>query len=41
MEISYDHLGEMELERIVSGQRNDETTGEKFWERVAVIIQEK
>ena len=39
--ICWDHLGEMELEGIVSGQGNDEATGEKFRKRIAMVIQEE
>lgn len=34
-------LGEVELERIVSGQRDHESSGQILWQRVAVVAQEQ
>lgn len=34
-------LGEVELERIVSGQRDHETPGQVLWQRVSMVAQEQ
>lgn len=34
-------LGEVELERIVGGQRYHESSGQILWQRVAVVAQEQ
>lgn len=34
-------LGEVELERIISGQRDHETPGQVLWQRVSMVAQEQ
>lgn len=39
--VLYTDLGEVELKRIISGQRDNEAPGQVFWQWVAMVTEEQ
>ena len=35
------NLGEVELERVIGGERHKKTTGKEFSERISVVVEEE